>query len=123
MSERRRWDLYVRDMLQACERVTAYTAGMDQSAFLGDTRTYDAALRNLELIGEAATHIPNSVREVHADIPWRDIIGARNHIIHGNLGIDDNLIWIMVRRRVPELIPHLRALLDATKSEGPGHAA
>ena len=66
MSERRRWDLYVRDMLQACERVTAYTAGMDQSAFLGDTRTYDAALRNLELIGEAATHIPNSVREVHA---------------------------------------------------------
>ena len=112
MSERRRWDLYVRDMLQACERVTAYTDGMDQTAFLGDTRTYDATLRNLELIGEAATHVPNATRNSYGGIPWRDIIGARNHIVHGYLGIDDNLIWSMVRCRVPELIPHLRAVLD-----------
>ena len=122
MSERRRWDLYVRDMLQACERVTAYTAGMDQPTFLGDTRTYDATLRNLELIGEAATHVPNSVRNLQAAIPWRDIIGARNHIIHGYLGIDDNLIWSMVRRRVPELIPRLRALLEEAEGQDPTSA-
>ncbi len=122
MSERRRWDLYVRDMLQACARVTAYTAGMDQSAFLGDTRTYDATLRNLELIGEAATRLPEAVRDSHADIPWRDIIGARNRIIHGYLGIDDDLIWGIVSRSVPELVPHLRALLEEAECEGPGHA-
>ncbi len=62
MCERRRWDLYVRDMLQACERVTAYTAGMDQADFLSDRRTYDATLRNLELVGEAATRVPAAVR-------------------------------------------------------------
>ena len=119
MSERRRWDLYVRDMLQACERVTAYTAGMDQPEFLADTRTYDATLRNLELVGEAAARIPEVVRDSHSDIPWRDIIGARNQIIHGYLGIDDDLIWGIVCRSVPELIPQLRALLEVAEGEGP----
>ena len=72
MPEHHRWDLY---MLEACERITSYTAGMDQTAFLDDRRTYDATLRNLELVGEAATHVPDSVRTSHAEIPWRDISG------------------------------------------------
>ena len=54
--------------------------------------------------------------------PGRDIIGARNHIIHGYLGIDDNLIWSMVRRRVPELIPRLRALLEEAEGQDPTSA-
>ena len=122
MSERRRWDLYVSDMLQACERVMAYTTGMDQAAFIGDSRTYDATLRNLELIGEAATRIPEAGRDSHADIPWRDIIGARNRIIHGYLGIDDDLIWGIVSRSVPALIPLLRALLEEADGEEPADA-
>ncbi len=120
MSERRRWDLYVHDMLQACERVTSYTAGMNQAEFLSDRRTYDATLRNLELVGEAATRIPEVVRDSHADIPWRDIIAARNRIIHGYLGIDDDLIWVIVSRSVPDLIPLLRLLLDVAEGERPG---
>ena len=123
MYERRRWDLYVRDMLQACERVTAYTAGMDQAEFLSDRRTYDATLRNLELVGEAATRIPEDLRDLRADIPWRDIIGARNRIIHGYLGIDDDLIWVIVSRSVPELIPHLRALLEEVEGRDQAHGA
>ena len=123
MCERRRWDLYVRDMLQACERVTAYTAGMDQADFLSDRRTYDATLRNLELVGEAATRVPAAVRDAHAEIPWRDVIGTRNRIIHGYLGIDDDLIWGIVSRSVPKLTPHLRALLEEADGAGPGNAA
>lgn len=123
MCERRRWDLYVRDMLQACERVTAYTAGMDQADFLSDRRTYDATLRNLELVGEAATRVPAAVRDAHAEIPWRDVIGTRNRIIHGYLGIDDDLIWGIVNQSVPELTPHLRALLEEAGGAGPGNAA
>lgn len=122
MCEGRRWDLYVRDMLQACERVTAYTAGMDQADFLSDRRTYDATLRNLELVGEAATRIPAAVRDAHAEIPWRDVIGTRNRIIHGYLGIDDDLIWGIVYQSVPELTPHLRALLEEAGGAGPGNA-
>ena len=122
MSEHRRWDLYVRDMLEACGRITSYTAGIDQSAFLGDRRTYDATLRNLELVGEAATHVPDSVRTSRAEICWRDIIGARDRIIHGYLGIDDDLTWGIVHRSVPALMPRLRALLEETEGQGPAHA-
>ena len=81
---------------------------MNQSDFLADSRTYDAVLRNLELIGEAATHIPDAIREAHPQIPWRTIIGARNRIIHGYLGIDTDLIWNIVQEDISALLPALK---------------
>lgn len=112
MFEDQSWKLFVRDMLDACERVLEFTDGMDQAALLEDVRTYHATLHNLALIGEAATHIPKFVRDSHPNVPWRSIVGARNVIMHVYLGIDDNLIWQMVSRSVPDLIPQLRVLLQ-----------
>ena len=123
MSEDRPWDLYVRDMLEACARVLEFTDGMDQAAFLADARTYHATLHNLALIGQAATHIPESVRDSHPDIPWRSIVGARNVIMHQYLGTDDNLIWVMVSRSVPDLMPQLRALLAEYDEQDDAHAS
>ena len=77
--------------------------------------TYDATLRNLELIGEAATHIPDIIRAAHPEIPWRMIIATRNRLIHGYLGIDDDTLWSIIRDDVPELLP----LLQALKTEAP----
>ncbi len=82
----RTWDFYIRDMINFGEKILSYTEGMDHDAFLADDRTYDAILRNLELIGEAATHVPNEVREAYPGIQWRSIIGTRNRVIHGYLG-------------------------------------
>ena len=110
-----RWDGYVRDMLAACEKVMSYTNGMDQAAFVADESTYDATLRNLGIIGEAATRIPDSVREAHEEIPWRAMIGTRNRIIHGYLGIDDDVIWSLVRDDIPELIRLLGAFSEETE--------
>ena len=118
----RRWDCYVRDMLVACEKVMSYTEGMDQPAFVADERTYDATLRNLELIGEAATRIPDSVRESHEEIPWRRMIGTRNRIIHGYLGIDDDVVWSIIRDDIPELTQLLGALLEQRQEEHSEHA-
>lgn len=112
MSEDRPWELYARDMLEACERVLEFTGGIDQVTFKADARTYYATLHNLALIGEAAAHIPESVRDSHPDTPWRSIVGARNVIMHGYLGVDDNLIWVMATRSVPDLIPQLHGLLQ-----------
>ncbi len=113
MSERR-WDLYVRDMLDACERCLHYTAGMDRAAFLGDRLTYDATVRNVEIIGEAANKVPPAIRNDHPDIPWRDIIDTRNRLIHGYDAIDESIVWLIVHDDIPELLPRLRALLEAT---------
>lgn len=108
----RHWRLYVRDMIEFGERVIGYAAGLDQRSFTADQIVYDATLRNIELIGEAATHIPESVRDAHPDIQWRQIVGVRNQVAHGYLGIDDDTIWSIIETSVPDLLAALRRLLD-----------
>lgn len=88
MSERE-WGFYLDDMIHFSEKVLDYTAGLDQESFQADEKAYDATLRKLELIGEAATHVPDAIRESFATIPWRQVVATRNRLIHGYLGIDN----------------------------------
>ena len=111
--EGREWYFYIQDMLEFGERALSYTDGLEQDEFTDDARTYDATLRNIELIGEAATHIPETVRNSNADIPWRDIIGVRNRLAHGYLHISDSVIWSIIQDAIPEILPKLRQLLDS----------
>ena len=106
----RAWRFYIDDMIGFAEKVLAYTEGLDQQAFCDSGITYDAVLRNLELIGEAATRIPEPVREQHPEIPWRMMIATRNRLIHAYLGIDDDIIWSIVRDDIPDLLKSLRKL-------------
>ena len=109
MSEREWW-FYVDDMIKFSENVLAYSAGLDQEKFVATKLNYDATLRNLELIGEAATHIPVEIREVNTDIPWRMIIATRNRLIHGYLGIDNDTLWSIVTDDVPDLLVELKKI-------------
>ena len=110
---KREWRFYVQDMIEFSEKVLAYSNGLDQAAFLADGLTYDATLRNLQLIGEAATHIPIEVRKAHPDIPWHAIVGARNRLAHSYLHISDDIIWSIIQDAIPKLLPALRNLLDS----------
>lgn len=114
MSERnqtsREWRFYLQDMIGFASNVLSYTAGLSKAGFIADSRTYDATLRNLELIGEAARNIPEEVRSAHPGIPWRMIIATRNRLIHAYLGIDDDTIWSIVQDDVPELLETLEAM-------------
>jgi uncharacterized protein with HEPN domain len=80
----REWRFYLDDMIGFAEKVLAYSQGFDQAGFVAHAMAYDATVRNLELIGEAATHIPDSVRQANPHIPWRLIIATRNRLIHGS---------------------------------------
>lgn len=111
MSERA-WRFYLDDMIGFAEKVLAYTEGLDQSAFVASGLNYDATLRNLELIGEAATRIPDVVRAAHPEIPWRMIIATRNRLIHGYLGIDNDTLWSIIQDDVPDLLRQLKQLRD-----------
>ena len=106
----REWRFYIDDMIGFAEKVLAYTEGMDQQEFTASGITYDAVLRNLELIGEAATRIPEQVRQAHPEIPWRMIIATRNRLIHAYLGIDDDIIWSIIRDDIPSLLKALKQL-------------
>lgn len=110
MSEPREWKFYLDDMIGFAHRVLSYTAGLNQTGFVASGLTYDATLRNLELIGEAATHIPDNVRAAHPAIPWRLVIATRNRLIHGYLGIDDDTLWSIVCDDVPDLLRQLEAM-------------
>lgn len=112
MSEpaQREWRFYLDDMITFASRVLAYTDGLNQERFVAYDLVHDATLRNLELIGEAATHIPDEVRRAHADIPWRMIVATRNRLIHGYLGIDEDTLWSIVTDDVPNLLQQLKIL-------------
>lgn len=115
--EAREWRFYIEDMITFCEKVRDYTAGLDRDAFASGGMAYDATLRNLELIGEAATHIPEAIRNAHPEIPWRTVIATRNRLAHGYLGINQEIAWDIVSNDVPALLPMLRSLLDAASGE------
>ena len=112
----RDWRLSVEDMIEFGQRVAAYAHGMDQEAFIADGRTYDATLRNIELIGEAATHVPARVRLANPGIEWRRIVATRNRVAHAYLGIDDDVIWDIIQTDIPELLVALRRLLEQERA-------
>ncbi len=113
----RKWHFYICDMIGFCEKIVSYTSGYNQEEFIAAPLVYDATLRNLELIGEAAAHIPRQVREIHPEIPWRNIIGTRNQIAHSYLHISNNVIWFIIHTDIPNLLPQLHNILNTTKEE------
>jgi uncharacterized protein with HEPN domain len=102
-SERDSWR-YVEDMRAFCERALDYTKDVTREAFASDAMRYEATLRNLELLGEAATHVPAELRTGAPGIPWRQLIATRNRLIHAHLGIDMDTVWSILCDDIPS--PH-----------------
>lgn len=102
MSERE-WFLFVKDMSQSLERIIEYTEGMNQKEFIRDQKTYDAVMRNLEIIGEAVKHIPNDIKKKYRQIEWVKLASLRNIVIHDYFGVDEDIIWDIVQNKVADL--------------------
>lgn len=79
----REWQFYLDDMIACCERVSAYSSGLDRASFDKGGMAYDAIVRNVELLGEAARHVPEDVRSGVSGIDWRTVIAVRNILVHG----------------------------------------
>lgn len=112
--EQREWRFYLDDMISFAEKVNTYTQGLNQASFINSGLNYDATLRNLELIGEAATHIPEDIRQSNTQIAWRLIIATRNRLIHGYLGIDNDTLWSIIQSDIPLLLSQLHRLRNTS---------
>ena len=112
-----RWDVYVRDMLDCCARIEDYTAGLGRAELVDARVIYDATLWNITVLGEAANNVPDAVQQAHPEIPWTDIAGTRNRIVHGYGGIDDQIVWEIVSGDIPALIPQLQSLLAEAEGQ------
>lgn len=104
---------YLQHIIEAIERIGAYTKGLDHAAFLLDTKTQDAVIRNLQIIGEATQNIrrhhPDFVT-ANPDVPWRSAYGMRNAVIHGYFNVGLDRVWSTVETDLPPFEAQLRAL-------------
>jgi len=100
-------------MIVSSEKVLAYTEGLDRQAFIADGLVYDATLRNLQLIGAAAKHIPSEVRQAHSEIPWLLFTGTCSNLARSYLTISDSIVWDIIQEAVPGILPTLRNLSDS----------
>jgi uncharacterized protein with HEPN domain len=109
--QRKDWKIRIHDMLKAVEAVQRYTAGMTFQDFSADRKTVDAVVRNLIIIGEAAARVPDEVCLNHPGIPWYEIRGMRNFVIHEYFGVSDRILWDTIQIDLPPLEGHLRNIL------------
>ncbi len=100
-------ELLLNDMLDAIDRVGQYTEGMSFDVFSGDQKTIDAVARNLQIIGEAASRLPDDFKEEHSSLEWHKIVGLRHRIVHEYFGIDIEIIWQILRKDLPTLRDNL----------------
>ena len=108
----REYRLFLQDMRKASEKILRYTRGFSCEQFLADEKTFDAVMRDLEIIGEAAKHIPPEARAQHPEIDWQKIAGLRDIVVHEYFGLDVEIIWDVIMREVPTLLRQLKPLTE-----------
>jgi len=104
--------LYLKDILNAIEAIERFTEGIDYEAFRQDDMRSSAVIRKFEIIGEAAKHIPDPIKQEYPDIPWRSMAGFRDRLIHFYFGIKYELVWETIRVELPRIKPKLKQILQ-----------
>ena len=107
----RDYNLYLEDILESCQRIVSYTAGMSYDSFVKNNMVYDAVLRNIEIIGEAVKQVPKNIRDQYSEVDWRRIAGMRDIVAHHYFSINDEIVWDIVENKIPELTEIIESIL------------
>lgn len=102
---------FLSDIDEAIKRIESYTVRIDYQDFLKDTKTQDAVIRNLEIIGEAVKNLSNKLKEKYKDIDWKNIAGMRDKIIHFYFGVNWEIVWDVIHKRLPGIKQRIGFLL------------
>lgn len=104
-------DLYVKDIIQNMVDAEEFIQGLFYETFISDKKTFNAVVRSIEVIGEATKSIPESVRSRYPDIPWKEMAGMRDKLIHFYFGVDREAVWLTVKERIPAIRPIFELIL------------
>ena len=108
---KRAYEDSLEDMLDNAEKALHFVNGMEYETFFRDEKTSYAVVRALEIIGEAARIVPDEVRTSLPELPWREISGMRNKLMHEYFGINSKVVWRTLQEDLPSIIPVLRKAL------------
>jgi len=108
----RDYRLYLDDILDSIEKISRYTQGMNSENLRSDDKTFDAVIRNLEIIGEAVKNIPQEAKDSFPEIPWKRVSSMRDKLIHEYFGIRYDIIFETVENRLPELKSVIKEMLS-----------
>ena len=95
--------IYLKDINKAIDSIEKFILGMNFEQFKNDDKTSSAVIRKFEIIGETTKNIPDQIKEKYPQIPWKDIAGMRDKLIHAYSEVDLNLVWKTILKRLPEL--------------------
>lgn len=108
--------VYLAHVRDAIDRILDYTA-VGKGEFLDDTKTQDAVVRNLEILGEAAKNVSAELRQTHETVPWRRLAGMRDKLIHEYFGVNLDIVWQVVERELPMLKQQVEQILKQLESD------
>lgn len=114
---KRQLEDYLQDVLDAVDAIEQFTEGVQAEEFSRNLEKVFAVSRALEIIGEAVKRIPDSVRSQYPDIPWRDIAGMRDKLIHDYFNTDVGIIWRAAQEDIPQLKDMISRVLEDSKSQ------
>ena len=118
MSKPRRDKHYLADITEAIGRIISYTKDLTYEEFVNRTMVQDAVLRNLQVIGEATEKVSPSLCNANSDIPWREMAGTRDKIVHEYFGINYRIVWEVAHRDLPQILPQLEVILQQLANGG-----
>ena len=108
---------YVQDIIDSIIDMEKFIGEMDFNDFSQDKKTLNAVVRSLEVIGEAAKKIPESLRKKYQKLPWKEMAKMRDKLIHGYFGVDIEIVWKVVKDEIPPLKPLIDQVLKDLKEK------
>jgi uncharacterized protein with HEPN domain len=111
------WRLRISHIIEGIEKIARYTQGLGYEEFIKQEMAVDAVVRNLEIIGEAARYVPAEIQRKYADIPWGEMQGTRNILIHEYFGVSLPIIWQTITEDLPPLVARLQSIIANTPKD------
>jgi uncharacterized protein with HEPN domain len=108
--------LYIKDILQNMQDTDEFLRGFSCEQFADDKRTFNAVVRSLEVIGEAAKKIPDEIRRKYPLVPWKEMAGMRDKVIHFYFGVNREAVWIAAKERIPAVRPMIEKIMQELES-------